>query len=110
MNLLDKALEDLGIKYEDLSSDEKVTFNQSNFQLQNLTIDDVKRYVIEMKNSIGLQLANAVGTEKVEERRELILKARLQNYILLEAFLTSPEKAERALKNALSNIKLQKGK
>lgn len=106
MNPLDKILEDYGLKYEDLNLEERETYNKQHFQLKTLTIDDLKNYVRDMKNSISLQLCDV----KLEEKQDIILKARLLNYILMESFLSSPDKAERALRDALSNVKLQKGK
>ena len=109
MNLYDKYLDELGIKYEDLNPVEKETFNQKAFDIKNFSITDVKQHVIDMKNAVALQLSDIHDTEEDLEK-DLILKARLKNYILLEAFLTSPDRAEKALKEALQNIKPQKGR
>jgi hypothetical protein len=108
MNLSDKILEEAGLRYEDLSPEEKETYNAQFFNIKNLTIEDLKQHVIDMKNSIAIQLSDTDPQE--DEYTDLILKARLKNYILLEAFLTTPEKAEKALRNAISNVKPLKGK
>lgn len=107
MNPLDKLLEENGLRYEDLNSEERNTYNQQYFSVQKLTVEDVKRYVIDMKNSIALQLTDSSILHPFKDNT---LKARLKNYILMEAFLTTPDKAEAALKKAVSNIKLQKGR
>jgi hypothetical protein len=109
MNLYDKYLEELGIKYEDLNPVEKETFNQKAFDIKNISVADIKQYVVDNKNAVALQLCNIMDTTEDAEK-DLILKARLQNYILFEAFLTSPDRAEKALKDSLKNIQPQKGK
>ena len=40
-----------------------------------------------------------------EPHKDLQLKARLKNYIMLEAFLLAPEKAQKAVEDSLKNIK-----
>ena len=109
MNLYDKYLEEEGLKYEDLNPLEKETFNQKAFDIKNISVADIKQHIIDMKNAVALQLCDIHDTEEDLEK-DLILKARLKNYILLEAFLTSPDRAEKALKEALQNIKPQKGR
>jgi hypothetical protein len=109
MNLYDKYLEATGLKYEDLSPAERETFNQAVFSIKNLSIADLREYISDMKNTIALQLSEVTGSEDADIEKDLVLKARLKNYILLEAFLTAPEKAEKALNKQLENIKPQKG-
>jgi hypothetical protein len=95
--------------YDNLSITERETFNQAVFSIKNLSIADLKEYISDMKNSIALQLTDITGGKEEDLEKDLILKARLKNYILLEAFLTVPDKAEKALKKSLENIKPQKG-
>lgn len=94
-NILDKILEEQGLNYEDLNQSEKDTYNKANFSIKKLTVGDIKAYVGEMKDSLALQLANSSSEEDL---KNIFLKARLKNYILMEAFLLRPEKAEEALK------------
>ena len=62
--------------------------------------------IIKIRQSIEC-LALDMGKDL---EKDLILKARLKNYVLLEAFLTSPDRAEKALRDSLQNIKPQKGR
>ena len=94
-NILDKILEEQGLNYEDLNAMERETYNKANFSIQALTVADVKNYVASMKASIALQLAQ---TPEDDTNKNILLKARLQNYVLLEAFLERPEKAEEAIR------------
>jgi len=102
-NLLDKALEDLGLKYDDLNVAERETYRQKSFQAKTLTIPDLIDNVRVMKDSVALQLSDTPDMEENQDTN-CKLKARLKNYIVLEAFLTSPEKAERALKQSLEGV------
>jgi len=107
-NLLDKLLEKQGLNYENLNAEEKETYNKANFSIQKLTVEDVARYVTSMKNSIALQLVNLAELDEdsfAEAEHELFLKARLKNYILMEAFLLAPAKAEEALGKSFDSMK-----
>lgn len=106
-NLLDKVLEEYGLKYEDLNASERETYNSKVFEVKNLSITDLKEKIIDMKNSIALQLCDVlVDANDVDSiKKDFHLKARLKNYLMLEAFLTSPEKAEKALRDSLNNLK-----
>lgn len=99
-NLLDKVLEEQGLNYEDLSLAERETYNKANFSTQKLTLSDLKEHIRYMKDSIASQLADTPETDK---RTNLYLKARLKNYILLEAFIVRPEKAAESYRKALEN-------
>lgn len=99
-NIFDKILESQGISYDDLNPIEKETYHSKQFQPKKLTLDVVLEYVRGMKDSIAIQLADTPDdTDSLDTNRKL--KARLKNYVLFEAFLTAPEKAERAMKRAI---------
>jgi len=105
LNLLDRVLEEEGLKYEDLNALERETYNQQIFQLQTLTIGDLKDRLQDLINSIALQLSNMQVITNADKRKDDVLKARLQNYLLLVAFLTAPDKAEKAVRDSLKNRK-----
>ncbi len=106
-NLLDKVLEEYGLNYEDLNIEERETYNQKMFDVKNLTVADLLVHIQDMKNAIALQLSDVPDDE---EHRDLNskLKARLKNYLVQEAFITSPDKAEKAIRDALKNVKPKK--
>ena len=102
-------LKEVGLKYDDLNSTEKETYFQMLESLkQNLITPDILLDQIQ-------QMKYAVEDELVNEperkwfffinRKHVFLKARLQNYMLIEAFLLSPKKARKQVENALGNIK-----
>lgn len=101
--MIDALLEKFNLKYEDLSAEERDTFNGmlSALDEKNLTIEKIKDYIASMKFSVEQELTK-IG---YNSKQDLFLKARLKNYMLLSAFLESPAKARAALEQALSNIK-----
>lgn len=99
MNLLDRVLQDNGIKYEHLNTAEKETYNAKYFELEQITPEKLTTYIRDMKDSIAMQLTDVPWWKLFTN---VLLKARLKNYILLEAFLTAPQKAEEAMRKALS--------
>lgn len=105
MNLLDKLLEEKGISYEQLNPAEKETYNSKNFDIPTLTLGDLKENVFYMLISIAEQLSSQLVVTDEDKAKDSMLKARLKNYILLHSFLTAPEKAEKALRKQLENLK-----
>lgn len=102
MSLIDKLLEKTGLKYEDLNATEKDTLNNwiDTLEKGNLSLPKVKEYVQSMKDAVENELAKSdLGSKK-----DLFLKARLRNYILLDAFLTTPEKAKEQIENQIAGI------
>lgn len=103
INPIDKLLEEQGLKYEDLNMVERETYKAANFDLSSISSGDLKQHIVDMKNSIALQLCDIDPQENYYV--DLQLKSRLKNYILLESFLATPEKAEKAIKDSLKNMK-----
>lgn len=102
---MDKLLKMLGfteeddIDYSTLTSDEQRTYNDMLRKLeqvegQEIKGDHIKVYITNMKNTLALEL---VDVPEEEKEKNLFLKARLKNYILLESFLETPERAKKAL-------------
>lgn len=99
MNLLEK----FGLSYEDLNTAEKETYVAwlNDWENKKLDIVDVRNYIVAMKNAVAMELADTPYSDKDKGR---ILKARLKNYILLEAFLTAPEKARERLEATVKSL------
>lgn len=99
MNLLEK----FGLSYEDLNTVEKETYVAwlNDWENKKLDIADVRNYIVAMKNAVAMELADTPYNDKDKGR---ILKARLKNYILLEAFLTAPEKARERLEATVKSL------
>ena len=100
--MIDKILEKYGVKYEELKPDEVETLNVwiEAIQKGQLTLEKVREYILIMKNAVE----DDVTKTKHNSKQDLFLKARLRNYLLLEAFLSTPEKAKKQLENAMEGF------
>lgn len=99
----DDILAKFGLKYEDLNAAERETYHTmlQSLQQSELTVAAVKGHISAMRESVEQELSQMGHGGK----QDIFLKARLRNYLLLEAFLTSPEKAKAALERALAGIR-----
>jgi len=102
MSLIDEILEKAGLKYEDLNASEKETLFAWDEALAKgqLTVERVKEYLSSMREAVEQELCK----HDLGSKQDLFLKARLRNYMLLEAFLSTPEKAKKQMENAVSSI------
>jgi len=100
--MIDEILTKYGLKYEDLKPVEKETLNTWIEVLQKgeLTLDKLKSYIGSMKEAVAMELSK----HNLKDKKDLYLKARLRNYILMDAFLTTPEKAKERIEEAISQI------
>lgn len=102
-----------GIPYEDLQDDELKTLHAWIGQLESneLTISKIIENITEMKMAVTQKIIDTPETVRVcfifvvPNRESVLLRARLQNYTMLEAFLTGPQKAKEALQNSINNLK-----
>lgn len=102
MLFLDNILEKRGLKYEKLTPDEKETFSawQEALSKSQVTLDSVREYIKTMRDAVEDRLAFA----KFNSDEDKHLKARLQNYMLLAAMLSTPEKARKAIERQAAGI------
>lgn len=100
--LLDKLLDKKGIKFENLTPEEKETLFiwESQLQKGKLTIERVKDNILQMKAAVENELTN---TEH-NSNKDLYLKARLKNYLLLEGLLTSADRAKQEIDKAVNRL------
>jgi len=100
--MLDEILEKVGLKYEDLTTAERETLHEwiGALSKNELTLARVKEYIGAMRDSVEQELTKSDCNSK----QDLFLKARLRNYMLLGAFLSTPEKAKKALDQALAGM------
>jgi hypothetical protein len=92
-----------GLKYDELNSDERKTLNVwlESLSKNELTVAKIREYVVQLKNAIEQEFTDP----ELSKKREDHLRARLQNMLLLEAFLLAPEKAKKALQQAIKGVK-----
>ena len=100
---MDEILKKYGLKYKDLNATEKETLNTWLTALKQgqLTLDKIKDYISAMRDSVESELTK-IGHEN---KQDIFLKARLRNYMLLEGFLSTPERAEKMMEKSLSGLK-----
>ena len=100
--MIDELLERVGLKYEDLSTIEKETLNTWMEALQKgqVSLEKVKDYITTMKEAVESELSRS----DLGSKQDLFLKARLRNYMLLDGFLSTPEKAKQQIENSISGI------
>jgi len=65
-----------------------------------LTLEGVRAYIAAMRDGVEQELTKSDNASK----NDLFLKARLRNYMLLEAFLSTPERVKKAIEQQLSGI------
>lgn len=111
MSVTSDIEEKLGIRIEDLNSAEKKTYIKmlEAVSSSEMTPEKLKAYVSQMKEAVERDLINEpefnyIFIFKVANRKQILLKARLLNYILLEAFLLSPQRAKEALEGMIGNL------
>jgi len=99
---IDDILEKYNLKYEDLNVGERETLHSWMEALNDkkVTLESVKDYIVSMRSAVESELTKTGN----ETKQDLFLKARLRNYMLLEAFLLTPEKAKKALEEAMSGL------
>ena len=100
--MIDEILTKLGLKYEDLSKVERETLHtwMESLDKNTVTLASVKTYISSMKDSVEQELTKTDNGSK----QDIFLKARLRNYMLLEAFLSGPEKAKQAIDRAIASL------
>lgn len=110
MSIIDDELEKRGLKFEDLKpGQERDTYFEMEIALRQsvLTPETLKAHISTMKTIVSEELAKEpefirVFIFKFRNDNNILLKARLRNYMLLETFLDSPDKAKKAIADAIS--------
>ena len=109
--MIDKLLEKFNLKFEDLTPEERQTLYTWVDVLEKgqLTVEKVRENISSMKYAVENALIDEpefayIFIFKVPNRKQILLKARLKNYILIEAMLSTPERARAELEKVLSGI------
>lgn len=112
MSVTSEIEEKLGINIASLNAAEKQTYFAmlDAVQQAQMTPEKLKAYIVSMREAVTKELVNEpefhyILLFKVANRKQILLKARLLNYILLEAFLDSPQRAKEQFESMLAGIK-----
>lgn len=108
----DEYLAKFGLSYEDLSPDERKSLSEmvKAQRASTLTMERVKQYVSNMRESVSNALENepdfivVYGIFRRENKTQTLLKARLRNYRLLLGVLTGGARQLAEIDAALANI------
>ena len=110
--MLYKLLDDLKIKYEDLNPAEKETLQQwqKSLETNQLTVEGIRTHLRGLIEAVERELSDLdeyAGAWKwlSNRKKDIFLKARLKNYLMLSDFLSAPEKARKYIEQSLTNIK-----
>ena len=111
MNITEYIESKFNVKIENLNAKEKETYFQmlSETQKAQMTPEKLRDHVIGMRYAVEKELIDEpefirIFIFKVFNRKQILLKARLQNLMLLEAFLVSPEMAKEQLEGMVSGV------
>src|ERR1041385_8649434 len=99
MSALHNLLEKLGLKYEDLSEQEKQTYDQYSAVLSQpeVTIDDLKKFIPVQLEILEYQQNDYQNSKD----KDLYLKAAIRNLKMIHAFILGPEQRRKWLEQHL---------
>ena len=114
--LMDTILEKVGLSYDELSELEKQTLYTwvEQVKTNQLTVEGIRLHVSAMRETLEKELIdepefNYIFIFKVPNRKQILLKARLKNMLMIESLLMGPERAQKALEAAIGNLNLKNG-
>lgn len=123
--MIDEILQRLNLKFDDLTTAERETLIgwTQTLDSNQLTVEGVKQYVRSCREAVENELAGIKETPQswtgilalfipflglikkwYQDQHKLGLEARIRNYVLIEAFLSTPDKARAALERAIAGI------
>lgn len=100
MSVLNDLLDKLKLKYEDLSAEEKKTYEEYAQVLSQpeVTIDDLKAFIPAQLKRLQSEQNDYRNTEK----KDLFLKAQIRNLEMIYAFIQGPEARRKWLEETLN--------
>jgi hypothetical protein len=123
----DQLLQRFGVKWEELDkegfSGERETLEQwlKTLEVNKLTLENVKDYVKSLRENVELEITKQHDTpitwlsvlsllvpligiirKWYVDKNQVELRARLRSYILIESFLSTPERARKAIERQLA--------
>ena len=108
--MLSKLLEDKGIKYEDLNAAEKETLSkwEQTLAKNELTLQHVKDYIPRLIEAVEREITDVKESTSIWSflfrKKDIFLKARLRNYLMIQDFLSTPDRAKKYIEQSIQNI------
>jgi hypothetical protein len=110
--MLSQLLDKYNLKYEDLNPAERETLNNwmNTLSSRQLSLQDVKDYTAQLIVAVEREIAEirestSLWTFLFGWKKDFYAKARLKNYLMLQDFLTSPDRAQKYIEQSLNNLK-----
>lgn len=117
MSIMNDILTRAGLKFEELRPDEQ----ESLFQMMEIaskgqiTIENAKSHIRSMREAVEKELTKYPEGKVIkiwfltirlgkDRDKDLMLKARLRNYVMFEEFLSRPERAKEMLDRMLAGL------
>jgi len=101
VNPFDKILETKGLKYEDLRPEERELYNKASKDIKTVNLEQLQEQLEGLLFSLTLELCDTPDTSEHQDTNNK-LKARVKNYLVLEAYLSAPYKVAKALEKELN--------
>lgn len=109
--ILEDILKKLGLDYEDLSDRERKTYESwaNALETKPLTVEEIGENIRQARESVEMELVSTPEMERYlwwyrPTRQHVFLKARLMNYLMIEAFLKQKEVDKKLLEKQLQQI------
>src|SRR5690242_20632437 len=97
-----QLLEERGIKFDQLNSQERETLEKWSkaWQDNEITTAKIQEFISGLIDAVQKELADvrestSFWTWLFNRKKDIFLKARLKNYLMLKDFLTGPERARK---------------
>lgn len=112
---INNLLEEHGLKLEELNSAERETLEKWSkaWQQQEISVPKIKELLEQLiestlKELADLKEATSFWSFLFNRNKDIFLKARLKNYLMLRDFISGPERARNFIEENLKNIKATK--
>ena len=104
-------LEERGIKYEQLNSAERETLEKWSkaWQDNEVSTEKIRDFLATLIEGVQKELTDLKESTSFwswlsNRKKDIFLKARLKNYLMLKDFVTGPERARKFIEENLKNI------
>jgi len=109
---LQSLLEKTGLSLDDLNEAERKTLFSwmEDLSKNTLTVEGVKFHVSALVEAVqhdiaGIEEPKTLWGWLFQRKRDVYLKARLKNYVMLRDFVTSPERAQKWIEAQVKTLK-----
>jgi len=110
--MFQSLLEKYNLTYDQLNTSERETVMRwaKALETKTLTPEDIKAHINSLivaleKDLAGLEAPTSLWAWLFTSKRDIYLKARLKNYLLLQDLLSGPERARQFIEAHLQNFK-----